>query len=309
MTFPRDEIIHCKSYIPLCDHDYRIGDLDIPSGIVHVDLDSIPQFFNSIRFSKKRYIVVSSCSDWSVCYQQEYPPWHDIPNGSRLFIQPEHGYTGINIGPRAFPGKCDPRHRYSIKCDTFTAQTFDFIPDNIVKWYTTNLNINDSRFEGLPFGLNNVTLDNVAIDAVSNFVPCKPAINKIYVNFQFYTNERVELFQEAMRRPDVCWAEREIDFPTYLTRLNECVLTLCPQGNGLDCFRTVECLSVGGKPIVPNIPAYNCYGDLVFRLNHLSSIFDINVASILSNYSPPKDTHLLTLSYWKNKIEESRKLL
>ena len=68
-----EEIIGCSSYYDLCDIEYdTITNDDYPSGIIHVHMDHIAEFFNKIKGNGRKYIVVSSRSDYGVCYQQDF---------------------------------------------------------------------------------------------------------------------------------------------------------------------------------------------------------------------------------------------
>ena len=135
------DIITCKSYQPLCDYLYDYPNLDDipPTGLVHVPLDHIEEFFKRIDSNGHRYVVVSSCSDYGVAMQNEHPAWKDLPKWINMQIGPSLAYGGIKMPARVDHDKCDLRDTYSVKMHSWTNATFPAIPHNIHHCFLTYL--------------------------------------------------------------------------------------------------------------------------------------------------------------------------
>lgn len=310
--FPVDQIIHCKSYQSICDQNWSVGD-KVTGQIIHVDLDSIPQFFEEIKSHNKKYIVVSSCCDWFVVEQRREPAWLDYVKSVRLFVRPEHTYIGLQLGPRLNLERCNPQHKYSIKCYSYTTATFPEIPTNVVKWFTTNKVIEDERIVGIPFGVNNVDMDFKAVNALAQ-VKDKGIDSraKIYCNWQFYTGERLDLYTRLDGHPE-CVCERDIEFGPYITNMQKCIGTICPLGNGPDCYRTLESLYLGCVPLLTtNFQyGYECYGNLVkeFEEYMLTPHYYDEIKTFADYYdiTYPQKHERLYLNYWVDLIKSSTK--
>src|SRR3990167_3710119 len=190
----KEEIINCESYWGLCDYHYTNERTEFPPGIVACDIESIPDFFAKIKNSKHKYIVVSSRSDFCLCYQREFPVWADLEKSCGLFLGTEQGYEDLHFHASCNRDRCNINDKYSIKCYCWTSCTFDEIPENVIQWFVCNNCIyNDSRIISLPFGIYWDKGAPETPDKIANY-PKKERNLSLYVNFQFYTIERMRLF-------------------------------------------------------------------------------------------------------------------
>jgi hypothetical protein len=319
-TVPREEMIDCESYYRMVDYHYERGMTDLPTGIVHCDMGSIPEFFREISGNDEKYVVVSSRSDFGLHYQQQFPPFFDYSKFAAQAINYQNsfgGYKDIVLPAPINKEKCVPFHKYSIKCYRHTEATFNTIPGNVVKWFVTNNTIyDDDRIVNLPFGINGVDGDKTAGDKIYNKVnnSIRPDNCKMYINFAFYTAERIKLFllykDEAFG--DV---EQGVDFDTYLDKLISHNCVLCPSGNGWDTYRVLEALYMDCIPIVEMN-----HGMCFYRALNLPIIFTNSLEAVTvpvlhgirnskHNDRTTWDLSKITVSYWRNQIEECRTLL
>ena len=318
----KKEMIHCEVWRKeICDYEYEPGQTNIESGVVHCDLQHIAEFFNRIRGTKNKYVVISSRSDYGLCYQKHFPVYGDLHKAVQLFVTREHGYRNLTLQARLDKERCASTDLYSIKCYAFTDSTFNHIPDNVQHWFLTNNMVNDDpRIEGIPFGVNSV--DGMkSVNSIFNLAK-KIEEGKIkrddwmYVNFQFYTPERLDLYvhYENFTNKDVSTCEHDIKYEDYLKRLASHKFCLCPNGNGVDCYRTWECLYLGCVPIIQLHPGTSYLADKNLPIVMSHSLFNIGKLNLR-----PLLTHVQTsdgismeaakLSYWKNKIDQKRELL
>lgn len=304
----KEDIITCKSWFGLHDYSYDSTLPSLPTGVVGCDITAIPEFFERIKHNKNKYIVISSYSDFGLCYQSQHPVWNDMKKAVALFANPSIGYSDWNIGTRCNKNRCKITDKYSVKCYSFTECTFNEIPSNVVHWFTVNSSvIDDPRITQIPFGVS----ENGNYE-ITSFIPKEFNRRKpLYVNFQFYTNERYELYRffETQR---YATARRDVPMQEFLQDLYEHEAVLCPVGNGFDCYRTYECLYMNTFPIIENVPANNfLIGKVpVVPVNSLYSV----TTNLLNNLADIRKTiewnlDFIKLPYWKEIIRQKIKLL
>ena len=318
---PRDEMIDCESWYSLADYHYT-GQYNLPSAIVHCDMGSIGHFFDKIKNNSEKYVVISARSDFGLHYQNQFPPYLDYSKAANTFITPQNsnfGYNDITIPARINKDKCNPTHRYSVKCYSFTDHTFDEIPHNVVKWFVTNNTIHDDdRIVTIPFGINGVDGNKEPGNLIysrAKYEFDKYRDKNLYINFQFYTNERARLFH-LYQNEKFATLERNVPFYNYVNGLLTHNCCLCPSGNGWDCYRTLECLYLGCIPILEiNLGTifYNKLDVPICFMQNLESLRDFDYDEQLRN-SHVNDRskwnlEKVSLSYWKKQIDKYGKTL
>jgi hypothetical protein len=286
-------------------------------------MGSIPEFFNKIRFEYgQKYVVISSRCDYGLHYQREYPPYMDYPKAAAMFIGPASshgGYDDVTLGARINRKRCNPTDQYSLKCYSFTEATFPSIPTCVMKWFVTNNTVrDDSRIVDLPFGINGTDGQKSAGDAIfdkaSNMDWTKSREKDLYTNFQFYTNERMRLFH-LYYNMDFGKVEKDTPFDNYLDQLECHNCNLCPPGNGIDTYRSLETLYMGCIPIMELHPGLMFYTRLNLPIVFTSSLEAVTKPVLRAIRQSPHndrstwDLSRIHLSYWKNQIEKSRELL
>lgn len=309
----KEDIITCESYKGLCDYVYKAGD-EPKSGVVHVNMEELPAFLQAIKGRTDRYVIVSSCSDFGLCYQQEYPVFVDIAKWARMQLTPEIGYSGINISPRCNLDKCDYNDQYSSKCYAYTAFTFPYIPENIVRWFMTNSSISptrDNRISVIPFGVAaNATDDIMEIAEETRGYEKLP---KTYINWVNYTLERLEIkeYYRLLGLPDVTIVDEAKPYKSYLRDLAMHATVLSPKGNGIDCYRMLETLYMGSVPVVELSETTAEFADLPLLIVKTMLGLRPNELYGLYNHvkSQNRSLNKIKLSYWKNEFEKARKLL
>lgn len=319
LPVPYEEMIDCESWYHLADYHYQQGQTNLPTGIVHCDMGSIPEFFQEIDGNNERYIVISSRADFGLHYQEQFPPWQDYAKLVKQCLGPQntnHGYANVTIPAPINLNRCKINHKYSIKCYRYTEATFNMIPSNVKKWFVTNNTIHDDpRIITIPFGINGTDGNSKPKQQISSVDLTKPKTKDMYVNFQFYTNERAALF-ELFTKSKNATVKKDIPFEEYIEDLAEHKAVLCPCGNGFDCYRTLEALYLGCIPIMEvnlgtifysqlNLPIIFSYSLEAFSHTCVLDKMLQYVYYNLENWNLEK----VTLSYWQNIIEGNRKLL
>lgn len=325
-----EDIITCKSYQPLCDYIYDHPNLDDvpPTGLVHVPLDQIEEFFKRVDSNGHRYVVVSSCSDYGLAIQQEHPPWSDMLKWMDMQVGPSLGYDGLTMEARLDKDRCKKKDFFSVKCHSWTRATFPSVPDNIHHWFITNLMfVPDQdypelcscnlykKITAIPFGIAEGKQEQV-YEAMKLKRKMEDRENKIYISWNDYTYERYEL-----RRKMVNWqaygnsdsltvrgpGDNQDSYEDYLDNLSKHAYVISPPGNGQDCYRTLESIYMGCVTYVQDTPTN--------YLTKLPAYRYKSVEDIIASYnSGTKDTLLgspeeqpeTKLSYWKELIHSKR---
>lgn len=316
------DLIYAARYTEVCDyawHDYseakNVVGQSLPSGIWHVDTTAIPQFFTTIQnmFNRnKKYVVVSPSCDYGICLQRYNPPALDLEKWVGLQITPQHGYNGIQMEPRCILEQCNPADTYSIKCWSYTYATFDSIPENVVKWFVCNCDIEHSKVIAIPFGISgnkDQQEQAIRIDVARSIGDDPPRDKLLYVNFQFYTTDRYRLYKHFDSYfGDLVTCEQKVDFDTFLHRLATHKFVLCPPGNGPDCYRTLEALYMGAVPVLEQrrgcILPYlkgGGYPLVVYPNLFMCTPDGLNALNIADEW----DLTNVMWPYWKNRILEA----
>lgn len=313
----RTDIITCESYKSICDHTYSVTEnlANIQAEVIHVNMEEIPHFFEALKeFPKKKFILVSTCSDFGLCLQAENPVYADMPKWARMMMmRPELNYSPVFIEPRCNVKACRASDKYSVKCYSYTAFTFPEIPSNIVRWYTSNANLYDERVVVLPFGISAGSADTLFEQMQKNVGKPKSEAKLLYINWQNYTVDRFEL-RENYKSKDFEWitiVDKAKPYKDYLEEMSQHPFVLSPQGNGIDCYRTLESIYLGCIPIVNANAAMDQLTQGIGTMllgRYLNEIHPGMLKQMLTQIQPGIGP-MATLSFWKQSFEDARKTL
>ncbi len=326
-TINPEEIITCKSYIPLCDYVYDAPNLDDipPTGLVHVPLDQIEEFFSRIDSNGHRYVVVSSCSDYGLAIQQDQPAWQDMLKWLQMQIGPHLSYNDVQMPARVDKSKCNPTDTFSVKCHSWTRATFTSIPHNVHHWFVANLMFvpdpeiynflyeanTHEKITAIPFGIAEGKQEELhAAMQLKNNVEDRE--NKIYISWNDYTYERYKLRADMVEWQSyagidsltVRYPGEPDSYDDYLKRLSSHKYCISPPGNGADCYRTLESIYMGCIVFVEDTPTNHLTKLPVFKYSNSDSIIGCyNRGDILLWTQQGPETKL---SHWKGLIYSKR---
>lgn len=324
--FKREDIITCWRYRDLADFIYEkaTGLDNIPEGgIVWTPMNHIPDFFKRIEGTGRQYVVISSFCDYGIALQSEYPHWKDLALYAEMVGRQhgkEIGYNGINLPPRVTNG-CKLEHTYSIRTYGYTHATIPCIPKEVKKWYLVNNMLplgHDKRLINIPCGVQSGSEDRWTeqCDFGHKHI-IDPRPTKFFLAWNDWTIERAELkaaFKNCARF-FAAVAEKEISHDEFRHALKVTRFAICPEGIGVDCYRPLEALYCGNIPIVkhsPTIEGQNLpcifYRDLRDILDE-EYIDDSWISIIQAINKEPEVLNPIKFTYWKERIEEERKLL
>lgn len=303
----RSDIITCESYKPLCDYVYHPG-VEPVGGLVHVNMEEIPHFFSAIKGRTDQYIVVSTCSDFGICLQEQNPVYADMIKWARMMMKPSTGYGATLVEPRCDVKKCSLTDKYSVKCYSYTAFTLPEIPENVVHWFTSNANLYDDKITVVPFGISPGSADKLYEHTL------RPVTKKedrlLYINWQDYTVDRFEIREEyKWKKCDwITIVEQAKPYEEYLTDIAEHQFILSPPGNGIDCYRNLESIYLGSIPIVQATAATDQFSQGIgtMLLGMFLKEIQLSVLKGTASQIKPSIGPMAKLSYWKEQFANAK---
>jgi hypothetical protein len=184
------------------------------------------------------------------------------------------------------------------------------LPDNVLKWYSKNVNVVSPWIESIPIGLENdrwfpqLHKKEKMVEKLK-----EPSVTKnlaYMCHNQNTHSERKELY-ELFKGKSWITIEQGSNgskFDEYLDNIYNHQFVLSPQGNGIDTHRTWECLYMNTIPIEKRNKNNRFYTDL--PICFVDDWKDITEEFLQKELIRIKDTkwnmQKLTFEYWKNKI-------
>ena len=258
------------------DYDNLLNTFDLALlkdvNIVYTHMGYVDSLFSIIRRLKNRFVIVTHSCDCSV-----EPYGIRRPDGTRK-VQDIYSFT---------------------------------IPDNVIKWYSKNINVVDSRVESIPTGIENdrwfakINKKGKMLDICKQ---PKKIRNIAYINHSISTNpEERQLIYDLYGKKEWVTArhgKNGKDFDQYINDIYNHKFVFCPGGNGLDSHRKWECLYVGTIPIEKRIIDNQFYQDL--PICFVDDWRDVTLSFLQTEYvrikSATWNMDKLQFWYWKNKI-------
>ncbi len=298
--------IVCDQWSSLADYTYKKNNNEAPKEncIVFVYMDDIAEFFHECKNLPYKYIVISALSDYGLCYQKDHPVYKDMQKWLKFItVSDDHDYNALNIPPRCNISHCKINDTFSVRMHTWTKDTFDEIPDNIIEWYCTNNLTEDHRIIRIPFGIPQYSDD--IIDEYYTYNSLK--IEKMYVNFQANTVLRGEI-KQVLSTIDWCVCpSTTMPIKQFLQEMKKCKYVIAPCGNGYDCYRTLEAIYIGTIPVLETGVWNEAYEGLPFisldSYNELGlDTFDLKRQQITHLLKKDLTDTRADMDYWEQRI-------
>jgi len=184
---------------------------------------------------------------------------------------------------------------------------FRFKPHSVSRWYSTNVNYENSKLIPIPLGLaNGYSPKNLNKKNYANLQKEKNKIEKIYINFEQNTNyfHRIKLKKKLRNKDFVFIENKKLTLEKYINDLSSYKFILCPWGNGLDSHRIWESLYAGSKPIIP-------FHNSLMKILKDNSVFFKKISEInnliISNKNDDVQKHqeILNINYWIDLIRNN----
>ena len=144
--------------------------------------------------------------------------------------------------------------------------------DKLMGWLGENFVASHPKGGCLPIGLfNSHLMHNHTIEALDKAILEAPHTEKnimLYMNFmvrgwgEIRYKERLPV-EERFKNESYCvMSSPTKEFHDYLNDIAHSKFVLSPAGNGIDCYRTWECILLGAIPIMKRSPIDYIYDDL-----------------------------------------------
>lgn len=303
------DYIHIYRWLTIAEEFIPQPDIILPSAkIIYVAIESISKFFHLCKTQKplQKYVVISGPSDFGIVEQKLNPVNADLRKRldfvdfKEFTAAPE--YCKISIGPCCDGQWCNINDRYSLKCYAHTCSTFDEIPDCIHHWFCCNAMVDHPKITCIPFGLGS-NEDAQIIDHMNKQDPQK----LLYLNFTNYNNERSYLKDYYKKLPWSTVQEKWLSKEDYYRELLDHFFVMCPFGNGVDCYRTLETLYLGRIPIVTDCNwsqhLKNIFPFMVYNLFNLQPNVLAGNINLYKSFSFINNPYL-KFSTWENMIHQ-----
>lgn len=197
-------------------------------------------------------------------------------------------------------------------CDK-NINSVDNLPDNVIKWYSQNVNYMYDRLYSLPIGLENSKWfpHLHKQDKILNKVKEQKKIkNLIYINHNINTNLKERTIPYKLLK-DKSYATIEFglngqNFDNYLDNIYNHKFIICPEGNGIDTHRKWETLYLNSIPIEKRSINNSFYDDLpICFIDDWNEITEDFLNSEYLRITNTKwDLRKLDMSYWINEINK-----
>lgn len=195
--------------------------------------------------------------------------------------------------------------------------------DKIIHWYSQNCIGSHIKLTQIPIGMDYHTMsirdhewgpktspldqERILFKIRQSAKPLEHRIIKAYANFHFlmntkYAYDRIDAINKI---PKSCVFYE----PTKVRRLetwktqSEYAFVISPHGNGLDCHRTWEAISLGTIPIIKTSPLDSLFDGLPVWI--VKDWNQVNESSMLVKIKELKDglnLEIMNLNYWLKKI-------
>ncbi len=181
-------------------------------------------------------------------------------------------------------------------------------PKNVIRWYSTNVNITDERVTSIPLGIENDfwLKDKKAVMLRKSAQP-KKYKNLIYINHNVKTNANRKIPYDVLAGKS--WATirqgaNGIGFDAYIDSVHNHPFVVAPEGNGLDTHRVWECLYMRTIPVVLRNINNAFYTDLpILFLDSWEELTEKFLFDKFMEFSRKEwNMEKLNFEYWKKLI-------
>jgi hypothetical protein len=174
----------------------------------------------------------------------------------------------------------------------------------LIKWYGQNMRIVYDKTLPIPIGLENKYWKRTKINIIKKH-SSNSKTKLLYLNFSLRTNsKRCKIMDNLLQKQFN--KNTKLDWEYYIEDLSKHKFCISPEGNGVDCHRTWECLYLGVIPIVEKSNHMNYFNDLpiLFVDNYdIISVEYLNrVYADFKSFTFNKEK--MFLHYWDRKIRE-----
>lgn len=197
-----------------------------------------------------------------------------------------------------------------------TQVQYETRPKNIVYWFAKNAVACGNQIEGLPGGLANNYHPHGRFEVITDSIAKPPDItNLVHCCFALDTNidERVAAWRAVYK---ALWSTTNVftshqahplSYEQYISDMHKHVMTVSPEGNGIDCHRTWEAMYLGLVPIVKRSPAMSWFTNYpIIFVDSWPQVKDLDwlLHERRRVLERPFDRAKLYTNYWRDRFQQ-----
>ena len=196
-------------------------------------------------------------------------------------------------------------HNGDFSNDHFPSHTKIINHPQLVKWFGENMNtVKNIKTEGIPIGLENQMWRRTDFNIIKQNKTI-PKTNLLYLNFSLRTNKSRKIIMDYLLKKGFT-QNKSSPWNEYMKELASYKFAISPEGNGIDCHRTWECLYLGVIPIVKKSNPMSYFKELPILFVRDYSC--INNDFLNKTYEIFKKTSFnlekLNIDYYRKKFDE-----
>jgi len=172
----------------------------------------------------------------------------------------------------------------------------------LLKWYGQNMGVINNKTEGIPIGLENQMWNRTDFDIIEkNKINTKN--NLLYLNFSEKTNKNRKKIMELFLNKGFK-KNNSLSWNDYMKELSTYKFAISPNGNGIDCHRTWECLYLGVIPIVENSVPMSFFNELpILFVNNYEEITEEYLNLVYEKFCNSSfNFSKLTIQYYEQSV-------
>lgn len=187
-----------------------------------------------------------------------------------------------------------------------------YVDDKIIHWFTQNLMFEHPKISALPIGLENMHIyqNGIVHKFIETLKNKNERKNRILVGFSVGTNitERSKALDALKKCKQADIIDKHIVSHKYLPLLNKYRFVASPPGNGVDCIRTWEAITIGVVPIClnnNNTKHFKKIGAPILQVESFEEMInmsDYDLQKLYDSIIKESNFELKYFDYWKKLI-------
>lgn len=197
-----------------------------------------------------------------------------------------------------------------------TEERYNKLPPNVIRWFSPNVAFKGERLQSVPLGLE--TLQRFEFHHIRKIEKmqakcqeektCRNLLFICHSSHQANIADREEAYKVLANQPFVTavYHPNIFAFDDYIDNIYKHKFMICPEGSGIDCHRTWECLYLDTIPVMKRSVNSSYYEDLpicfVESWGQISKEFLDKEYDRIINTTWNMDK--IDFEYWKNVIQK-----
>jgi hypothetical protein len=188
-------------------------------------------------------------------------------------------------------------------------ESFKLLPKSVKKWYCVNCAVKNNICIPIPVGTATRGTDNPLLKEVIKQNIIRDKYPLVFIRFTMNSRAR-QLCVDKNKNNPICTTLPAGEGLETLQLNAKHIFTACPIGWGADCLRIWETLTLGGIPILDDVPEMRQFEDLpvIYTKDwNLTSEWLLGELEHLKARDPSVDK--VRMSYWDSKVRSAKEYI